>query len=169
MKTIVEGNRVSINDEVVVEFRDGIYKVRDSDVWGVELQLPSEPKVSDHDPVYYSNHANGLTIEDSAHRAASKIDMDFDEWGDQISEYTDVYDACETLIRKGEGRHTCYRIAGGIVKGVKEGLYKGLPLSLVFKAYVDGKIETPVDDNNVSSGSYAVKTPYRLARSQQLP
>lgn len=162
LRTTVEGNKVTINNTLVIEEGDGEYTINGDGLQFVmgttfaarslEAKLEEEVPGLRYDPYCYSNGRNFLTVEASAGRAANKIEINFDSYGDYACDYEEVYAVCKKLILAHKGRHACYRLAGGVVRGAKAGLYKGLPLDVVFSAMVNGKI--PVDERDLGDERY---------------
>jgi hypothetical protein len=103
-----------------------------------------------YDPhVYSSWTSNGLLFEDSVYRASEKvIEMANDDGIYFNRADLDIIDEkVEDIIADPdtEGRHSVYSLAGGILKGFREGDYAGVPFAWVFKGLVEGYIQPPAE------------------------
>lgn len=104
------------------------------------------------DPYTYYNGNNGLTVEESAERV---IDKCTDDVFDKLDEYDEFYDYDATLdyevlcpiIAEGRGRHYCYKLLGGIKKGLDEGKYKGVPVYKLLEMAHRGELLESSEDS----------------------
>ncbi len=152
----INGEKVTLDGKITVEkVSTGEYKL-DAPSASVEVTAggsvqDSTPNKSlsnhlDKDPKWYKTSTNGLTVAQSVDRAFNRI---LDEiWlefsGTEVfTGGNDLSSSIEKLIRDGKGRDAAYAIAGSIKNGYKEGKYKGIPLSYIFKGIVDGAIKQP--------------------------
>lgn len=162
--------QVSINQEqvsidggkvVVTSPAPGEYNVKANGFANIETDTGVAAPQSEYvvqeitrDPHYYSGGNNYLSLEDSVERAYDKVvDTYYDYTDDVVSNYEDfgsdddIENAIRDIIKDPdtEGRRSVYKLAGGIVKGYKEGMYRGVPFSTVFEGITRGKIVPKVD------------------------
>lgn len=154
MKVLIDDNKIVLDDKLTIEEVGGAYTFNGTMTFGVGYQqgssLRAEPDYSTiKDPYEYQSYSsNGYSVAGSAEKAAEKIENDFDSYGTVESDFEHIYDACKKLILDAKGRHTCYAIAGNVIKFAKLGYYKGLPLSFVFLGLVENKIQFPSENES---------------------
>ena len=97
------------------------------------------------DPNSYQNGLNGLSISDSAQRAASQVAEILNrESSVDGADFDRIIETSQRAISVGIARNTLYRFAGEIARHYREdGLYKGIPLANVFQIKVDKEILAP--------------------------
>lgn len=141
MNVNIKPDKVSIDGgRVVVKAFDDDYSVFVEGAADVSYDMNMETEPT-HDPHTYSNN-NGLTVYESAERAYHKM-LDMLEAENMLEGGADdLWGAIKRIImdEDTQGRHTVYSLAGGILKGYREGLYAGVPFSYIFLGVVDGKI-----------------------------
>lgn len=158
MITQIEGDKVTLDGRITItKTSAGEYFIQSPDA-SVQVEAgnihdktvtPPQPK---YDPKTYKDWTkNGLTVEESTHKAVDRIFYEI--WGEfgntEIDAgKTSLFDPVRQLIVDGKGRDTAYAIAGGIKRGYKEGKYKGVPLTYIFKGIVEGEIKTPEKVSN---------------------
>ena len=147
MKVNIIENSVNIDEgKLVIAKVDGAYYVRAEGFANIETSTDDRaytPTVQ-YDPHYYVNGGNGLTLESSAERALDRVIDMIDREGEELSVDQEgiVFDVIKDIIadRNTAGRHSVYTLAGGILKGVREGSYKGVPFAWIFKGIAEGVI-----------------------------
>lgn len=158
MQVAFDGQKLTIDNIIDVTkkgndyaFQCGYYNItvsdpsKQTDTGSAEI-VEKPDTTPTHDPHYYANGNNGLTVEDSAYRAYDKIINMWSEAGYShitIGSYSELYDDVKQIIVDGEGRHRAYAIAGAIKKGVQEGRFKGVPLFFLFRGIAQGHITEP--------------------------
>ncbi len=96
--------------------------------------------VVEYDPVYYINGNNGLTVEESASKAAREALDIMLNYVPNTNEYNLVYEGALEMIKDGKGRHSVYILAGNVKKRFAEDVYKGVPQAFVFNGIAKGLI-----------------------------
>lgn len=135
MQIKIEGNKITLNDLVTIEYDGENYLVN-------SLDVPAQKHV-EYDPVYYTNGNNGFTVEDSAKRAARNVYKQLYpyEYVERIHTFAEIYRTCKNKIINGDGRQSCYALAGAVKKEIDGGKFIGLHRSTVFALAAEGRIE----------------------------
>ena len=159
----VTEERVSIeSDKLVIAKQGEGFVVRAEGFATIETNTDRKPvyPTVKYDPHYYYSGQNGLTLEESTNRAMDRVDDMLDsDFLPELTEYEDnlVREVVKSIIadEDTEGRHTVYTTAGGVLKGMRNGGYAGVPFAWLFKGVVEGWV-TPAVTNAFGSGSYAL-------------
>lgn len=151
----VTNDEANFDDGKLVVERDGAgFRVTAEGYASIETSTDSVPNSKpSYDPHYYSNwQSNGLSFSHSVRRATDKVedmlhvdnvdDYNDEEWGIIVQKIEDIIADPDT-----DGRHTVYSVVGGVLKGMREGNYAGVPFAWLFKGVVEGYITPPVQYN----------------------
>lgn len=122
-------------DEMMAQGEDDT----EEDTCGVcDEQFPGEDFGAENreDPNYYSTRNNGLSVEASAERAASKVANILERERPSSLDEQEIYirPTCLQAISMGVPRNEIYNLAGVVAKEARdEGFYLGIPLGLAFQ------------------------------------
>jgi hypothetical protein len=151
-----DGQKLVIDDIIDVtkdggdyHFQCGYHKIKVSSPQSFNLgqQFATPNYISEpveRDPVFYKNGNNGMSVVSSAARAMRYIteDMWYD-YDEHIGSEDMLEEAVINIIKNGDGRNYAYALAGIVKKGVEQGRFKGVPLSMLFWGIVEGHIQEP--------------------------
>ena len=160
MKIEMPDNRTAIIDDgtfVIATDEFGQYTLGTNDSLSIlssggTVNITHEAPEPTHDPHRYMNGVNGLTVDQSTERAAYRVYHEiWNSFDSQtVGDVNLLRQAVRTMIVEGAGRQAVYSLAGGIKKGVQQGLYTGVPLAFVMKGFVDGYIQ--LHEQSTSTG-----------------
>jgi len=150
LNVVVTDESVAIEDgKLIVSKKGEGYLVQAEGFATIEANTDSASyNAPQYDQHYYSGGNNYLSITQSVARAMSRIDGMLDEkYLEEITdaEYDLVADVVKGIIEDTDtqGRHTVYKVAGGVLSGMHDGTYEGVPFAWLFKGVVEGHITPP--------------------------
>jgi len=165
MKVELQGDFLIIDDGNIVISKNPFWdsyalgwgnNMSKSEIQFEDDQIQESDKTVEYDEYPYLYSTSGLTVEESTERALDRVY--FEIWSafnsNEVGDINWLREAIADMIREGKGRQAVYTLAGGIAKGYREGLYKGVPAAYIFKGFVDGYIEKPAEDEN--NNNYAL-------------
>lgn len=159
-------DKVTIDADALIIARQGEgYVVRAEGFATTETNTNTAPPADtvQYDPHYYYSGNNNLPVNMSVARALDKIDDMLYDSGESYLEGADV-DIVQEVVKNiitdpdTSGRHTVIVVAGGVLKGMRNGDYVGVPFAWLFKGVVEGYI-TPPSTEQKPLGAYTAYAP----------